>query len=121
MNKGLGNLEIYREAMEIAETVWDVVVRWSGFAQRTIGEQWVRSSDSIAANIAEGYGRYHYKENLKFCFYARGSLEESGTWLNKARNRDLLDSGKGEMLANNISILLKRLNAYIGSISRAAK
>ena len=119
--QGLEKLEIYKEAMRIGEVVWDLVGGWSLFAKRTVGEQWVRSTDSIAANIAEGYGRYHYKENLKFCYYARGSLQEAQTWLHKATRRKLMDSASGGDLDAALSVLVRRLNAYIKSISQAVK
>ncbi|MBK9014519.1 MAG: four helix bundle protein [Saprospiraceae bacterium] len=41
--------------------------------------------------LANGYGRYFYGENRNFCFYARGSLYESKTWLIKAMERSLDD------------------------------
>ena len=36
-----------------------------------------RSSRSVGNNIAEGYGRYHFQENIQFCIMARGSLTET--------------------------------------------
>lgn len=57
----LEELEVYRLAMETGEEVW-TVDDWKPFAKRTIGEQLVGAADSIAANIAEGYGRFHYKK-----------------------------------------------------------
>ena len=120
MEKGLENLEIYEEAMQIGDQVWDLVDGWGWFARRTVGVQWVRAVDSIAANIAEGYGRYHYKENLRFCYYARGSLQESKTWLRKASRRALIEAANADQLNDDLATLPKRLNAYIGSISKAA-
>ncbi|WP_218134326.1 four helix bundle protein [Mucilaginibacter sp. P25] len=49
-----------------------------------------RSSDSIGANIAEGFGRFHYKENKKFCYFGRGSVIETKGWLKKANTRSLI-------------------------------
>ena len=73
MSKSLNDLEIYREAMRLGEIVWDFL------AKDTVGKQFVRSVDSIAANISEGHGRLHYKENKEFGYYSRGSLVESQT------------------------------------------
>ena len=50
-----------------------------------MGYQLVRASDSIAANISEGYSRFQYKENRQFVFVARGSLYETKTFMKKAR------------------------------------
>ena len=46
-------------------------------AKRTVGYQIIRSADSIAANIAEGYGRYSPKDKANFYRYSRGSFEET--------------------------------------------
>jgi len=48
------------------------------------------SSDSICANISEGYGRFHYKDSLKFYYNARGSLYEAQFWLNRLQKINLV-------------------------------
>ena len=114
----LQNLEIYQEAMNIGDTVWQIVDEFPRFAQTTIGYQFTRSADSIAANIAEGYGRYHYKENRTFCYYSRGSLRETECWITKSVKRGLLEREAGKLLYERLINLRKRLNAYIKSIER---
>jgi four helix bundle protein len=116
MSKSLNDLEIYREAMRLGEIVWTWVVVWDFLAKDTVGKQFVRSVDSIAANISEGHGRFHYKDNQKFCYYSRGSLVESQTWLEKAARRQLIDSEQARQLYRDLESLRKRLNAYIKSI-----
>ena len=116
MSKSLNDLEIYREAMRLGEVVWGWVVHWDFLAKDTVGKQFVRSSDSIAANISEGHGRFHFKENQKFCYYARGSRTETQTWLEKAARRDLIDAEQARELYRDLEALRKRLNAYIKSI-----
>ena len=65
MGKGqrLEDLEVYKVAIEIGELVWIVVGKWEFFPKKTLGAQFVDAADSIAMNISEGYGRFHYKEN----------------------------------------------------------
>src|SRR5689334_140344 len=46
-----------------------------------LADQVRRSSKSIGANIAEGYGRYYYGDNVRFCYNARGSLDETANHL----------------------------------------
>ncbi len=86
----LDKLNVSQSAMIIGEESWKLVSRWDFFAKETLGKQLVRAADSIAANIAEGYGRYSFKEKKLFCFYARGSLYETRTWLKKAQKRGLI-------------------------------
>ena len=68
--KGLESLEVWKLAMQLGEIVYKIVKRWEYFDKRGLGAQWTDSTDSVANNIAEGYGRYFYSENRNFCFIA---------------------------------------------------
>ena len=116
--KTINDLEIYREAMDIGEAVWSLVLKWENFSKNSLGNQLVRSADSISANIAEGYGRFHFKENQKFCYYSRGSLEETQGHIEKAVRRNLIDKETGKELYTQLEVLKKRLSKYIGSIGK---
>lgn len=109
----LEDLEVYIDANLIADEIWSLVSKWDYFQKDTIGKQIVKSSDSIGANISEGYGRYFHKENLQFCYYSRGSLYETKTWLLKSYNRALISEEKYTELNNKASALQKKLNGYI--------
>lgn len=110
------NLEVYQLSEKLSDLVWDIVISWDYFAKDTIGKQLIKAADSIAANIAEGYGRYHYKENKNFCYFARGSLEETKVWLIKSVRRGLIDQSKEQELFDIMERLPKLLNSYIKSI-----
>ena len=112
----IDDFEIYQEAMRIGDVIWEAVARWDYFARDTVGKQLVRCADSIASNLAEGHGRYHYAENKNFCRYARGSLQETITFLTKARSRQLIPTDVADSLINELVTLRKRINAYIRSI-----
>ena len=114
----LEDLQVYQLAMNIGERVWEIVLPWNYFARDTVGKQLVKAADSVAANLSEGWGRYHYKENRQFCYYSRGSLQETLTWLRKAQNRGLIDVGNFESLRKDIDITSVKLNNYISSIGR---
>ena len=112
----LKEFEVYRLSEELSDMIWNIVNTWDYFAKDTLGKQLVKSADSISANIAEGYGRYHYKENKNFCYFARGSLEETRTWLRKSMRRGLINQSKHQELFDIIKKLPKLLNSYIKSI-----
>lgn len=114
----LEDLEVYQMAEELADKVWNICLGWDYFARETVGRQFVKAADSISANLAEGHGRFHYSDRLNFCYYARGSLQETKSWLSKAVRRGLISKQEND-IRSIIEILPKKLNAYITSIKRA--
>ena len=93
-----------------------VFTSWEYFAKDTVGKQLVRSADSISANIAEGFGGYHYKENKNFCYFSRGLIIETKTWLKKANTRNLIDETIYQELIKQLEIIHLKLNIYIKHI-----
>ena len=116
----LEELQVYTLSMEMAEKIWTIVVGWDYFTKDTIGKQLVRAADSIAANLSEGYGKYHFKENLNFSYYSRGSLYETKTWLTKSHNRNLISDLDFELFIHQIDNIGIKLNNYIKSIGKTA-
>lgn len=98
----LEELEIYQLALEIGEFVWNIVSKWKYFPKTTVGKQFVEAADSIAANIAEGYGRYFYKDRKQFCYYGRGSLMETKTWVTKSFKRHLITEEEFDTLIEKL-------------------
>jgi len=112
----LEELQVYQLSMELGEKIWEIVVGWDYFQKDTTGKQLLRAVDSVAANLSEGFGRFFYKENKQFCYYSRGSLLETKTWLTKAKNRNLITETEFEKLIMDIDLIGKKLNSYIKSI-----
>lgn len=75
-----------------------------------------RSSSSTPANIAEGFGRYHYQENIQFCRQARGSLEETRNHIIAARDLSQAPESECEKLLKKSEELRLVLNSYIKMI-----
>lgn len=74
---GFENLRVYQLSEEIADLIWEIVLRWGKLPQNTVGTQLIKSADSIGADIAEGTGRGSFKDNRRFARIARGSLFET--------------------------------------------
>jgi four helix bundle protein len=117
----LEELNVYNLAMEMGEEVWQIVDKWTNFQKDTIGKQLVRAADSVAANISEGFGRYHYREANHFNYYSRGSLYESKTWIQKGFNRKLIQEDEYNNFMEKIDHIGRMLNNYITSIGKASK
>ncbi len=111
-------LDILQMAEDLADKLWFACTQMDFFARDTVGKQLVKAADSISANLAEGHGRYHFNDRLQFCYYARGSLEETKSWIGKAVRRGLFRDGTNE-IDELVETLPRRLNAYIRSIRRA--
>jgi len=117
----LEELNVYKQAMEMAEKIWSIVIDWDWFEKETIGKQLVKAADSIAANLSEGFGRYHYRENINFSYYSRGSLYETKTWLVKAYNRKLTGKEDFDSFISQIDSYGVKLNNYIKTIGKTHK
>lgn len=114
----LEELQVYQLSMEMAENVWNIVIKWDFFTKDTIGKQIVKSADSVAANISEGFGRFFYKEAKQFGYYSRGSLFETKTWLTKAKNRSLITEEEYKTFSTDIKAIGIKLNNYVNSIGK---
>lgn len=70
----LADLEVYRLARELSRIGWEIyeVLDWR--IKKITGDQFIESTDSVGANIAEGYGRFHYLDRIKFLYNSRASL-----------------------------------------------
>jgi len=115
---GFENLRVYGLAEEIANFVWNIVIKWGKLHQYTIGKQLINSADSIGANIAEGTGRGSFADNRRFARIARGSLFEVKHWLRRSYKRELLTEYEIDKLQELIKELTPKLSAYINSIGR---
>lgn len=109
----LKDFQVYQRAMNLGDQVWSVVDGWTWFQRDTVGKQLVRAVDSIAANLSEGLGRYHYRERINFGYYSRGSLYETQTWLTKAKNRNLISDEDYDSFINEIKNIGIKLNNHI--------
>jgi four helix bundle protein len=84
-----------------------------------LGDQFLRAARSTTANIAEGYGRFHYLDNAKFCSNARGSCWEVLDHLITSRDEELLPEEllyRGRGLVTNA---IRLLNGYLNYLKRA--
>ncbi|MGC8779438.1 MAG: four helix bundle protein [Anaerolineae bacterium] len=105
-------LRVLQAAEVIADAIWQQVMRWKPFERDTIGAQLARAADSIGANVAESYGRFHFGEKLQFLYYARGSLFETKYWLNRTATRDLIPSVQVQDYMMQLTDLARQLNNF---------
>lgn len=113
----LEDISAYKIASELSDYVWEIVIKWDYFAKKTVGGQFVEAIDSIAANFAEGFGRFHKKDKIKFFYNSRASVFESSFWTKKAFKRGLLTDEQSDHILEELRKLPKELNYQIKSAS----
>lgn len=109
----LNDIRAYKIAFPLSNYVWDIVLKWDYIARDTIGKQFIRSVDSISANIAEGFGKKTKKDKIKFYSCSYGSLYESLDWNEKARIRSLLTEEQYSFIFSQLTVLPKEINSLI--------
>jgi four helix bundle protein len=107
------DVRAYQLAIELADCVWSIVIEWDYFSKKTVGIQYVNAVDSISANIAEGWGRFHKKDKMKFFYNARGSVEESKDWTDKGYKRKLLKKEEYKKIKEILKTLPREINFLI--------
>lgn len=109
----LDNLDVYKFSCELSVIAWDVYKKLDLDQKIIIGQQFVKAVDSVGANIAEGYGRYHYLDKIKFYYNARASLMEAVHWANLLIQRELISDDKYENFTDKAGNLRVKLNGWI--------
>ena len=118
--KSLETLETWKRAKEFTLRIYrDVLPLLPSEEKWNLGQQLRRSSNSIPANIAEGYGRFYFQDNIRFCYNARGSLEETLSHLVICREMKYLTDSLYESLEQDGEKLTQLINGYIGYLKRS--
>lgn len=112
----LENLEVYKLARKLSSIGWQVYEALAWRERKIIGDQFIESTDSVGANVAEGYGRFHYLDKVKFYYNARGSLFESRHWLDLLTERKLINAIQKDEYLNLYKEIRPALNGLISSI-----
>lgn len=117
----LRDIDAYRIAFHLSNRVWDIVRTWDFFAKDTVGKQFVRSVDSISANLAEGFGRYTKKDRILFYRYADASVKESLDWNQKALCRKLMETEQYKQIFQELQKLPKEIRGLINFTNQRLK
>lgn len=78
-----------------------------------LSAQVLDSSRSVTANIAEGFGRFHYQENIQFCRQSRGSLTETLEHIITAYDDKYIEKEILSEINKDYKECLKQINGYI--------
>ncbi|MCJ0743826.1 four helix bundle protein [Pedobacter montanisoli] len=109
----LNQIKAYTNAFHLSNLIWNLISSWDNFSKYSIGQQFVNAVDSISANIAEGFGRYHKKDKIKFYYYSLGSIKECLDWNEKAKVRKLINEEDYIKIFDTLSALPKEVYSLI--------
>jgi|SRR5579862_1525375 len=107
------DLDTYKAAREFRKLMYSVVRRLPDFEKFELASQMRRAAVSLTNNIAEGHGRFHYLEQIKFMLQSRGSLEELLDDLNVCEDEKYLPAAEIATLKEEAWRVHKLLNGYI--------
>ena len=112
------DLEVYKLAREFSKKVHQLIKNLPKEEEYNLKGQMRRAKLSMTNNIAEGFGRFHFQENIQFCRESRGSICELIDDFNECHDNGYIDPTYRDELKNEAYHLMKVLNGYISSIKR---
>jgi four helix bundle protein len=112
------DLDVYVLARELSRKVGKLIKELPPEEDYNLKGQMRRAKLSMTNNIAEGYGRYHYQENIQFCRQSRGSMCELIDDFNECYDNAYIDEGYRNELKSDTFRVIKVLNGYVGSLKR---
>ncbi len=117
--KRFTELEAWKKARQLRKDISELTKSFRADEKYSRVSQIKRSSRSVTANIAEGYGRFHYQENIQFCRQSRGSLTETLDHLIVAFDEEYIDETTLKSFESKLGECLKILNGYISYLQKA--
>ena len=107
------DLEVWKQCKEIRLEIWNLTKTFPQEERYRLSDQMIRSSRSATDCVAEGYGRYHYQENIQFCRQARGSHYELMNQLNTALECEYIGEDYFNETIKKIKTAIRLLNGYV--------
>ena len=112
------DLRVWQDAHKLVLEIYKITKDFPKEEKYGIIDQLRRASSSITANIAEGFGRYHFKEKTRFYYQARGSLVEVQNFLILSRDLDYLQKEEVEKMFLVCGSIIKQLNSLVKSTNK---
>lgn len=113
------DLEVYKKAREFRKEIYELTKQLPKEEKFNLFPQMRRAATSITNNIAEGFGRFHFQENIQFCRQSRGSINEIIDDLNICLDEGYINEKEIDRLKLQAYELIKILNGYIAYLRRS--
>ncbi|HEY4817554.1 MAG TPA: four helix bundle protein [Candidatus Acidoferrum sp.] len=115
------DLQVWQLARELRQQAYSVCAAFPPDERFALAQQLRRATTSVTANIAEGFGRYSYQENIQFCRLARGSAYEARDHLITAADQQYISAERHQSVESLALRVIQTLNGYIRSTQARQK
>lgn len=112
------DLEVWKQCRDFRIGISTMVKSFPGEEKYRLTDQIIRSSRSVTANIAEGHGKFHYLDNIKYCRNSRGSLNETLDHLICANDENLISDETLNLMREKYQTCFRLLNGYIAFLKK---
>jgi len=113
------NLECWKACRESRQFISGLIKKFPSEEKYALADGMRRASRSITENIAEGFGRFHFQENIQFCRISRGSIFELMDQLITAFDEHYISEGEYRSARELLEKSKRLLNGYINYLKRA--
>lgn len=117
--KTFEDLEVWKACRDLRIKIFEITSRFPAEEKFRLADQLRRAAISATANIAEGYGRFHYQENIQFCRISRGSLYEILDHLTTSLDQAYISAESFNELRAKVLTCVRLLNGYIRMLQRS--
>ncbi len=119
--KGFTELDCYKHGRELRKSISLLVSKFPKEEKYELASQIKRSSRSITANIAEGYGRYTYSDTRHFFIISRGSVTEPMEHLTTAFDEKFISEDILKSELDKCETVFKLINGFITYLDKSKK
>ena len=119
MTKSFKELDAWKKARELRKEISVLTKGFPTEEKYRLLDQMIRASRSVTANIAEGYGRFHFQENIQYCRQSRGSLTELQDHLTVALDEKYTSNELEQKMNSRIEECIRILNGYINYLIKS--
>mgnify|MGYP006277110719 CR=1 FL=1 len=116
--KSFESLKVWQLSKEIRNEIFKLCKSFPTEEKFKLSDQMIRSSRSIGNNLSEGYGRYHYQENIQYCRQSRGSAYELIDHLITALDSGYIQKADYNILRSKTIECIKMINGYIAYLNK---
>ena len=116
--KSFEDLDCWKACREVRKFITELVNKYPREERFSLVDDMKRAARSTTHNIAEGFGRFHFQENIQFCRHSRGSLNELIDQLITSLDDEYVTQEEYEKGRKLISKALALLNGYINYLKR---